>query len=194
MALTVITSTGIANNQSYTFGSANITGNLTVSSVTNLGNLSNIVITGGSSGNVLTTYGNGVLYWGAGGGGSPTANSVYSRSSQIATANQTSFAVAYSPNFIQVYLNGALLNATDYTATNGTTVVLTDVATANDLVEFITYSLVSTANVQTVTLNSTNVTSNIAITAGYSGMSVGPLSIANGVTISIADGQKWVVL
>jgi hypothetical protein len=194
MALTVITSTGIANNQSYTFGSANITGNLTVSSVTNLGNLSNIVITGGSSGNVLTTYGNGVLYWGAGGGGSPAANSVYSRSSQTATANQTTFTVAYTPNFLQVYLNGALLNSTDYTATNGTTVVLTDAATANDLVEFITYSLVSTANISTVTLNSTNVTSNIAITAGYSGVSVGPLSIANGVTISIASGQKWVVL
>lgn len=69
MPLTVISATGLANNQSYTFGSANVTGNLTVSSVTNLGNLANIVITGGSSGNVLTTYGNGVLYWGAGGGG-----------------------------------------------------------------------------------------------------------------------------
>jgi hypothetical protein len=69
MALTVITATGISNTQSYTFGSANVTGNLTVASATNLGNLSNITITGGSSGNVLTTYGNGVLYWGAGGGG-----------------------------------------------------------------------------------------------------------------------------
>lgn len=196
MPLTVITSTGIANNQSYTFGSANITGNLTVSSVTNLGNLSNIVITGGSSGNVLTTYGNGVLYWGAGGGGgsSPAANTVYSRSSQTATANQTTFTVAYTPNYLQVYFNGALLNPVDYTATNGTTVVLTDAAAANDIIEFITYSLISVSNVQPITINSTNITSNIAITAGYSGVSVGPVNIANGVSISIASGQKWVVL
>lgn len=166
MPLTVISATGLANNQTYTFESVNVTGTLVVAGQN---------VTGG----------------GGGGGG---ANSVYSRSSQTATANQTSFAVAYTPNYLQVYLNGALLNATDYTATNGTTVVLTDAAAANDLIEFITYSLVSTANVQTVTLNSTNVTSNIAITAGYSGVSVGPLSIANGVTISIADGQKWVVL
>lgn len=76
MPLTVISATGLANNQSYTFGSANITGNLTVSSVTNLGNLSNIVITGGSSGNVLTTYGNGVLYWGAGGGGTSKTTTI----------------------------------------------------------------------------------------------------------------------
>lgn len=167
MPLTVISATGLANNQSYTFGSVNVTGTLVVAGQS---------VTGGGGGS---------------GGG---ANTVYSRSSQIATANQTSFAVAYTPNYLQVYFNGALLNETDYTATNGTTVVLTDAATANDLVEFVTYSLVSTANVQTVTLNSTNVTSNIAITAGYSGVSVGPLSIANGVTISIASGQKWVVL
>jgi hypothetical protein len=47
---------------------------------------------------------------------------------------------------------------------------------------------------QGLTYNTTNVTSNISITTGYSGVSVGPLSIANGVTITIASGQKWVVL
>jgi hypothetical protein len=90
MALTVITSTGIANNQSYTFGSVNVTGTLVVAGQSVTG--------GGSSSN------------------------------------------------------------------------------------------------QNITLNSTNVTSNISVNTGYSGVSVGPLSIANGVTITIASGQKWVVL
>jgi len=43
--------------------------NLTVTGSANLGNVSNLTILGGSNGNVLTTYGNGVLYWGTGGGG-----------------------------------------------------------------------------------------------------------------------------
>lgn len=38
--------------------------NLNVTNTANLGNVSNIIITGGSNGNVLTTYGNGALYWG----------------------------------------------------------------------------------------------------------------------------------
>ena len=42
---------------------------LNVSGTSNLGAIGNVTITGGSSGNVLTTYGNGVLYWGTGGGG-----------------------------------------------------------------------------------------------------------------------------
>jgi len=54
----------------------------------------------------------------------------------------------------------------------------------------------SSANVEVgfVTQNKTNIDSNVTIGAGYSGVSVGPLSIANNVVISIAAGQKWVIL
>lgn len=73
MALTVIKSTGIANTQSFTLGAASITGNLTVSSVTNLGSVSNVKITGGTADYVLRTDGSGNLSWvaqsGGGGGG-----------------------------------------------------------------------------------------------------------------------------
>ena len=52
-----------------------------------------------------------------------------------ATASQTTFTPAsYTPGFINVYQNGALLGSADYTATNGTTVVLAVGATAGDLV------------------------------------------------------------
>lgn len=47
---------------------------------------------------------------------------------------------------------------------------------------------------QNIMLNSTNVSSNISVNVGYSGVSVGPLTIANNVVISIANGQKWVIL
>jgi hypothetical protein len=126
--------------------------------------------------------------------GSAGGSAVYSRTNMIATAGQTSFAVAYSIGYLQVYLNGALLNATDYVATTGATVVLDEAAAVGDLLEFITYNMVPINQVPVTTFNSTNITSNVAITAGYSAVSVGPLTVADGVTISIAAGQKWVIL
>jgi hypothetical protein len=126
--------------------------------------------------------------------GSIGGTAVYSRSSATATAGQTSFAVAYSVGYLQVYLNGVLLTATDYVATTGATVVLDEPAAVGDLVEFITYNVVPITQVPMATFNSTNITANLAITAGYSAVSVGPLTVADGVTISIAAGQKWVIL
>ena len=179
MALTVITSPGIANNQGYVFGSANVTGNLIAGTV-----LTNSLL-----------YANGAPYVTGGGGGGST---IYSRSSQIATANQNTFTVAYTTGApLQVFINGVLLNGADYSATNGTTIVLTDVAVANDLIEFVTYSNTSISSLSmanVATINSTNLTSNLTVASGYSAMSVGPLSIASNVVISIASGQKWVIL
>jgi hypothetical protein len=52
-----------------------------------------------------------------------------------ATAGQTTFTPpSYTVGFISVYRNGVLLGSADYTATNGTTVVLATGATAGDLV------------------------------------------------------------
>lgn len=87
-----------------------------------------------------------------------------------------------------------MLNDTDYTAANGTTVTLTDAAADGDLLEFVTYALVSVAQTPVATINSTNLTANLAITTGYSAVSVGPINISSNVTVSIASGQKWVIL
>ena len=51
-----------------------------------------------------------------------------------ATASQTTFAAVYDVGFVQVYLNGILLDAADYTATNGSSVVLAVGATLSDTV------------------------------------------------------------
>ena len=48
---------------------------------------------------------------------------------------------------MDVYQNGVLLKAgTDYTATTGTTVVLTTGASLNDIVEMVVYDTFSVAN------------------------------------------------
>ena len=73
MPLTRIKSRSLANTESFTFGGANVTGNLSVSSVTDLGSVGNVRITGGVSDYVLRTDGSGNLSWVAQtGGGSST--------------------------------------------------------------------------------------------------------------------------
>jgi hypothetical protein len=52
-----------------------------------------------------------------------------------ATAGQTTFSVpSYTVGYIDVYRNGVRLGAADYTATNGTSVILANAATVGDLV------------------------------------------------------------
>jgi hypothetical protein len=90
-----------------------------------------------------------------------------------ATAGQTTFTPpSYTVGFIDVYRNGVMLGSADYTATNGTTVVLVNPATAGDLVETISFLVSSVLNA-------------IPNTAG----SVGSANIANDVTINFADGS-----
>lgn len=71
---------------------------------------------------------------------SAASGSTYTRTSVAATAGQTTFSVTYSVGYIEVFLNGVLLNSADYTASNGSTVVLASAAALNDVVEFIAYS------------------------------------------------------
>ena len=96
----------------------------------------------GTSGQVLTSGGSSAPpTWTTIGSGT----SSYSRTSATATAAQTTFTVSYSAPYIAVYLNGVLLNAADYTATNGTTVVLTTAANAGDILDFIAYNTTTIA-------------------------------------------------
>lgn len=72
-------------------------------------------------------------------GGSGGSQASYTRSKFTATAGQTTFSVNYSVGYLIVFLNGVLLDITDYTASNGTTVVLASGAAAGD--ELVTVAL-----------------------------------------------------
>jgi len=64
-----------------------------------------------------------------------------------ATAGQTTFTPpSYTVGFIDVYRNGALLGSADFTATNGTTVVLTNAASSGDLIETVSFLVSSVLN------------------------------------------------
>lgn len=71
--------------------------------------------------------------------GVPAAQPVdrQNRVAYTATSGQTTFFAVYSPGYVDVYKNGAKLKTTDFTATNGTSIVLTSSANASDYIEII---------------------------------------------------------
>mgnify|MGYP002622215591 FL=1 len=79
----------------------------------------------------------------------PVPQSIQRRQSFTATAGQTTFGTTgYTDgDFIDVYLNGVkLVGGTDYTATNGSDIVLTSAASASDVLDFVTFNSLSLVN------------------------------------------------
>jgi hypothetical protein len=141
----------------------------------------------GTTGNVLTSNGSAWVSQ------SPTpTSSSYTRTTQTATASQTTFSVTYTAPYIAVYLNGVLLNTVDYTATNGTTVVLATGATVGDLLDFISFTTSSIAvaggsNTQIQYNSSGNLAGNANFT--YTGNDVNiPFGPTNSATSSVRIG------
>ena len=53
--------------------------------------------------------------------------------------NDTIFPATYTPGYADVYLNGSRLSRSEYTASNGTSVILNEGVSAGDFVEIISY-------------------------------------------------------
>jgi hypothetical protein len=89
----------------------------------------------GSTGQVLTVAG-GIPSWAtpATGAGTITVTDF------TATSGQTTFTVSYTVGLVEVFQNGAKLAIADYTATNGTSIVLATGATTGDLIEVVAFS------------------------------------------------------
>jgi hypothetical protein len=85
-----------------------------------------------------------------------------------ATASQTTFTPpSYTVGFINVYLNGVLLGSADYTATNGTTVVLATGASAGNLLtveSFLVSSVLNAIPNTAGSVTSSNIQTSVALT------------------------------
>jgi hypothetical protein len=97
----------------------------------------------------------------------------YSQTTLTATAGQTSFTVSHTPNFVQVFMNGLLLDPTvDFTA-NGTAIVLTEAAAVGDELEVVTYETFSVGDAITQTAADTRYVLDTADVITVSGSNVG---------------------
>ena len=143
-------------------------------------------------------------------GAIPVPQATQTRQTFTATSGQTSFATAgYTAGFVDVYMNGVrLVDGTDFTATNGSDVVLTSGAATGDSIDLLMFTAVDLATavgggrykgergtvgpaaaagdifrVSEQTLNT-----NVTIDATENASATGPLAVASGVTLTVASG------
>lgn len=138
----------------------------------------------------------------------PFGQTVRTITEVTATAGQTTFTPSggYVPGYIDVQINGAGLLTSDFTASNGSSIVLNVACSLNDEVRITAYWPVSLIDVNTTSVakgggsdrvffeNDQVVTSNYTITAGKNAMSAGDVTINNGVTVTIPDGSVWTIV
>ena len=102
-----------------------------------------LTLVAGSGMTISTNATSDTLTFASSGGGS-SQSAVYTEYVYTATSNQTTFSgsddnsatLSYNASAVQVFLNGVLQeNGTDYTATNGTSVVLTNGASSGDILQ-----------------------------------------------------------
>jgi hypothetical protein len=91
---------------------------------------------------------------------------IFQTSTFTATASQTTFTVSYTVGLVEVYLNGARLSAADFTATNGSTIVLGTGALVGDTVDIVVYGPVSVANTYTQAQMNTLLAAKLALAGG----------------------------
>ena len=102
-----------------------------------------------TSNNVMKVYGSGGFVTAA-----SSINGTANRHKFTATSGQTTFTtddngnnLSYDAPYLDTYLNGVkLINGTDFTATSGTSIVLTTGAAASDILEVVAYGTFELAN------------------------------------------------
>jgi len=138
----------------------------------------------------------------------PDPQATQTRQTFTATASETTFNTAgYTAGFVDVYMNGIhLVDGTDFTATNGSTVVLTSGAASGDVIDVVMHTPVAQSSerggglykgergtlgpaaaagdifrVHEQTLNTST-----TIDADENALCSGPLTIGSGVTLTVS--------
>ena len=128
-------------------------------------------------------------------GSVPVPQATQHRETFTATAAQTSFATAgYTPQFVDVYLNGVHLSPADVTATNGSDVVLT-ACLVNDIVDVVSYTPFEVAN-QTFTGTTAVDVATVGGTLGVTGIATftDDIIIGDGKTIGSASDPDAIAI
>ncbi len=143
-------------------------------------------------------------------GPAPVPQATQTRQTFTATSGQTSFATAgYTAGFVDVYMNGVrLVDGTDFTATNGSDVVLTSGAATGDIIDVLMFTAVDLATAvgggrykgergtlgpaaaagDIFRVNEQTLNTNVTIDADENASATGPLAVASGVTITVTTG------
>ena len=133
--------------------------------------------------------------------GTSPSNSVRRVHTYTATASQTTFSGASSEgvtlsyvdaNYIDVFQNGVLLGSADYTSTSGTSVVLAQGASADDLIVIVVYDVFSVAD----TVSKTNggsfdsavtMSDNLTVSGAFTSQGIDDNADATAITIDSSE-------
>lgn len=138
----------------------------------------------------------------------PAPQATQIRQTFTATASQTTFGtVGYTVGFIDVFLNGVkLIDGTDYTATNGSEVVLTTGAAVGDLLHVVAFTADDTATsmgggkfkgdrgtfgsggADIFRVHEQELNTDVTIDATENALASGPVTVASGVTLTVTTG------
>ena len=138
-------------------------------------------------------------------GTQPLPQATQTRDVFTATSGQTSFATSgYTPNFLDVYLNGVHLDPSDYTASNGSDVVLAVGAAAGDSVTVVAFTTFEAGAAgggfykgergavgpvsgkgDIFRVNEQTLNTDTTIDADENASAAGPLTVASGVTLTV---------
>lgn len=145
-------------------------------------------------------------------GNEPIVSATRTVTEAVATAGQTTFTPSggYTVGFLDVIVNGSTLQISDYTATDGSTVVLASPCVSGDDVRLVAYGTFASANSYTqsqvdsgfaakkgngaMIINSQTITSDTTLAATENAVSAGTITIATGVTVTQAVGSNWVIV
>ena len=115
-------------------------------------------------------------------GPSPVPQATQTRQTFIATAAQTSFPTGgYQAGYIDVFLNGVkLVDGTDYTATNGSDVVLTVGAAVSDTLEVVAYTAFEVLD---QTFTGTTTTEGLTVTGAFTSLGIDDNATSTAMTL-----------
>jgi hypothetical protein len=105
-----------------------------------------------------------------------------------ATAGQTTFTVSYSPGLVDVFYNGSKLPSSEYTASNGTSIVLTTPAILNDTIEVTSYNYTVGAFTGQAQLNGTGFVKVSGTTVSYDNSTYLTTSSASSTYLPLTGG------
>lgn len=82
-------------------------------------------------------------------GNEPIVSATRTTTEIVATANQTVFTAngGYTPGYLDVYVNGAQMQSSDFTATNGSSVTLAQACFAGDDIKLVAWGVFNATNV-----------------------------------------------
>jgi len=118
-------------------------------------------------------------------GNIPVPQATQTRDNFTATEGQTSFNTSgYSPGYIDVYLNGIHLDPSDYTATDGVTLVLDTGASLNDVVSVVAFSTFTlSGDIDNNAITTDDVTVN--------GQAIGTITTDNDLSFDMTAGNNF---